>query len=105
FRGPGKPQQLVYQRIDSVDLVPDQVRKGAAEIRVLVTLRQQLRESLDRNERVLDFVSHAGGERAETGQPVAAADLQFKPFKGGDVSQYHERAQHFALLPVENRAA
>src|SRR3977135_1110464 len=59
----GETKELVHQRIDPVDLMPDQVRESVAEIGILVTLRKELRESLDRDERVLDFVGHAGGVR------------------------------------------
>ena len=54
-------QELVHERIDPVDLVANQVREGVAEIGVLVTLRQELRERFDRNKRVLDFMRHSGG--------------------------------------------
>ena len=83
----------------------DQIREGLAEIRILVTLRQQLREGLDRDERILDFVRHPGRKRAETGQAIAAANLQFESFQRGDVGQHHERAQHLPVLSVKNRAA
>ncbi len=38
--GPGEPKQLVHQRIDPVDLMPDQIRKRFPKIRILVTLGQ-----------------------------------------------------------------
>ena len=50
---------------------------------------QQLREGLDRYERVFDFVGHTGGKRAETGETVAAPDLHFEPLQRRNISQHH----------------
>ena len=80
-------------------------REGLAKIRVLVTLRQQLGESLDRDERILDLVGHPGGKRAQAGQPIAPPNLHLETLQRGDVGQHHERAQQLAILPVENRTA
>ena len=80
LRRPRKAQKLVHERIDPINLVPDQVRESLAEIGVLVTFRQELGEGFDRNKRVLDFVGHAGGKGAETREPVASANLQFEAF-------------------------
>ena len=102
---PGETQKLVNERIDPIDFVADEIGKCLAEIGILITLRQQLRKRLDRNERVLDFVRHAGRKRAEAGETVAAADLQLESFQRGDIGQHHERAEHLPFLAVENRAA
>src|SRR5438270_12732918 len=101
----GETQKLIHQRIDPIDLVPDQVRKGFPEIGVLITLRQKLGKRLDGDERVLDLVGHAGRERTETREPVAAANLQFEALQRGDIGEDNERAEHFTLLTVKNRAA
>ena len=85
--------------------MPDKIRESIAEIGVLITLRQELRESFDRDERVLNFVRHAGGKRAEAGEPVAAPNLQLQPLQRGDVGEHDQRSEHLALLPMENRAA
>jgi hypothetical protein len=85
--------------------VADQVRKGIPEIRVLITLGQKLREGFDRDERVLDFVRHAGGKRADAGEPVAPADLQLEAFQHRDVCEHHKRSEHLALLPMEDGTA
>ena len=77
-------------------------KKGLAEIRVLITLRQKLGKSLDRDERILDFVCHAGGKRAEAGEPIAPSDLHLESLQRRDVGQHHERSEHLAILPVEN---
>ena len=90
---PGEAQELIHQRIDPVDLVSDQVGEGFAEIGIVIPLRQELGKGLDRDQRVLDFVRHSGGERAETGEAVAATNLQLETFQGGDVGQHHERAE------------
>ena len=92
---------LTNESIRSISC-PIRFEKGLAEIRVLISLRQELGKSLDRDERILDFVRHAGGKRAEAGEPVAPADLQLESLQRGDVGQHHERAEHLALLPVEN---
>src|SRR4051812_33101495 len=84
--GPGEAEELIYERVDPIDLVADQVRKGVPKIRVLVTLGQQLRESLNGDKRVLDLMGHPGRERAEAGQPIAPADLQLETFEGCYVS-------------------
>src|ERR1041384_5458127 len=80
------------------------VRSGKRfpKIRILISLGQKLGERLDRNERILDFVCHAGRERAEAGEPVAAANLQFEALDRGDISQHHERAEDLSILPVKN---
>ena len=101
----GKAQELIDQGIDPIDLVSDQIGEGFTKIGILVTLRQKLGKSLDRDERVLDFMRHASGKRAETGEPIAAANLQFETLQRGDIGQDHEAPEHFALLPVEDRAA
>ena len=75
FRRPREAQKLIYQAIDAVDLVADQIREGFTEVRVLISLREQLRESLDRDERIFDLVRHARRERPETGQAIAPANL------------------------------
>src|SRR5437016_7760570 len=51
-----EPKQLIDQRVDPVNLVHDQAGKGFAEIRLVVALRKELSESLDRNQRVLNLV-------------------------------------------------
>ena len=85
--------------------MPDEREEGLAEIGVLITLRQELGKSLDRDERILDLVRHAGGKRAETGEAIAAADLHLESLQRGDIGQHHERAERLAILPVENRTA
>ena len=100
-----KAQELVDERVDPINFVSDQVRERLAKIGVLVTLRQKLGKGLDRNERILDFVRHTGGERAETREAVAATNLQLEPFQRRDIGENHERSQHFALLAVKDRAA
>jgi len=55
-----EPKQLIDQRVDPVNLVHDQAGKGFAEIRLVVALRKELSESLDRNQRVLNLVCHSG---------------------------------------------
>src|SRR5438046_7297133 len=80
FGRPCKSQELVHQRVDPINFVPDQIRECLAEIGVLVTFRQKLGKSLDRNERILDFVRHAGREGAKTREAVAATDLKLEPF-------------------------
>src|SRR3954471_2056198 len=100
-----KPQELIDQGINAIDLMADQVRERVAEIGILVTFGQQLRESLDRYERIFDLVRHAGGKSAEAGEAVAPADLEFEPFQGRDVGQHNQGAEHLALFTVENRTA
>ena len=58
FGRAGETQQLIDQRIDPVDLVADQVRKCFAKIGILISLRQQLREGFDGDERVFDLMRH-----------------------------------------------
>ncbi len=102
---PRKAQELVHQRVDPVDFMADQIREGFAEIGVLITLRQELGKSLDRDERILDFVRHAGGKSAETREPVAAANLEFETLQRRDIGENHQDAQHLALLSMKDRAA
>src|ERR1700704_1924091 len=79
-----KAQELVHQGINPVDLMADQIREGFAEIGVLVTLRQELGKSLDRNERIFDLVRHPGGKSAETGETVTPANLELQAFQCRD---------------------
>ena len=102
--GPGEAQELIYEGIDPINLVSDEIGKGLAKIGILITLRQQLRESLDRDERVLDFVRHASRESAEARQSIAAANLEFESLERSDVGQHHQRAQHLAVLAMKDRA-
>src|SRR5213082_180899 len=78
-------KQLIYQRIDSIDLVADQIRKCVAKIGILITLGQQLGEGFQGDERVLDFVRHSGRERSQASESIAATNLQFESLDGGDV--------------------
>src|SRR5207302_2994646 len=80
-----EPKQLIDQRVDPVNLVHDQAGKGFAEIRLVVALRKELSESLDRNQRVLNLVCHSGRERPEAGEAIAATNLQLEPFHCGDI--------------------
>ena len=48
---------------------------------------------------------HSGGKRAETGEPVAPANLELETFQRRDIGENHEDAQHLALLPMKDRAA
>jgi len=61
--------------------VPDQFGKRIAKVGILIPLREQLRESLDRDKRVFDLVRHPGRECAEAGQTIATANEQLQPLE------------------------
>src|SRR3984893_5000235 len=88
-----------------IGFVPEQVGKGFPKVKVLITLRKQLREGLDRPQRVLDFVRHSRRERAETGQSIAAAYLQFQTLDRCDVRQHHQGAEHLSAFAMKDLCA
>ena len=104
FRRPGKPQELIHDPVDARHFVAEQVGKRFAEIRVIVSLGQQLGERLHRHQRVFDFVGHARGEGAKTGEAVGAANLLFQFFNLRLVGKHHQRAEHFSRVAVEQGA-
>ena len=101
----GETQELIHQRIDPVDFVPDQVREGLAEIGVLVTLRQSCAKVLIETSGFLISCAMPAESVPEAGEPVAAPNLEFQALQRGDVGQHHERAEHLACLAVEDGAA
>src|SRR5207302_6818512 len=71
-------KQLIDQRINSVDLVPDQIRKCISKIGILITLGKQLGEGFKGDERILDLVCRLLLEKKKTGESIAAANLQIE---------------------------
>ena len=82
--------------------MPDEIGERLTEIGVLISFGQKLREGLDRDERVLDLVRHAGRERAETGEAIATANLHLEALQMRDVGQDDERAEHLPARIVED---
>src|SRR5205807_3962551 len=87
-----KTKKLIHEGVDAVDLMDNEVGESLAKIRFAVTLWEQLGKSLDRYQRVLNLMGHPGRQRAETGQPIAAADLKFEPFQRSNVGNDNESA-------------
>ena len=68
-------QELVDERIDPFGLAADQT----GHFDILIPLREEVGERFDGDQRVFDFVRHAGRQGADTGQSFEPADatLQF----------------------------
>ena len=56
----GKVVDLSDDEIEAIDFLDHDFVEIASEIGVVETLGQELRESLDRNQRIANFVRHAG---------------------------------------------
>ena len=48
---------------------------------------------------------HPGGKRAQTGETIAAANLQLEPLERRDVGQYHQRAEDLSIFAAKDRRA
>src|SRR5207253_8948630 len=95
-----KTKQLINERVNSVDLVPDQIRKRIAKIGILVALWQQLSKGFKRDQRIFDLVRHSCRPRSQTGESVAAATLQFEAFNGGGVRLFASRSHDLTLVAL-----
>ncbi len=65
-------EQLLRQPVDARHLVANQVEEFIPENRILVVLRQQLDEGLDRHQGIADFVSQTRPEQADRSQLLGA---------------------------------
>src|SRR5437764_8662525 len=71
-------KQLIDQRINSVDLVPDQIRKCISKIGILITLGKQLGECFKGDEWILDLVCRLLLEKKKTKQSITATNVNFE---------------------------
>ena len=76
-------EQLAHDGIYALHFAPD----NFAKFSIRMFFQQQIHEGFDGDEGVLDFVSGAGGKRADAGEPVQSSQRFFKPPRRGDVVQ------------------
>lgn len=103
--GAGEAEELVDDGVNAFDLLSDQEREGLAEVFIVVAVGEELRECLEGDERVFDFVGHARGECADAGESVGSADLFFELLEERQIFEQQEGAQLSAGVAAEGDGA
>ena len=76
-------QQLSYDVVDAAEFAPNDL----GEFGVLVFFEQQINKGFDGDERVLDFMRHAGGKSADGGESVEAFNNLLESREARDVCE------------------
>ena len=105
FCGSREPQQAVDNGIDSHHFRPDQIEERVTKFWIFMAFGKKLRECLDRDQRVLDFVRHPGRQRAQAGKSVGTPDLVLEPLDRRHVAHEQQRAPHIPPMPADNGTA
>src|SRR5207249_231249 len=79
--------------IEPIDFIDHNLIELLAKIRVIETLRQELRKSLNRDERITNFVGHAGGQVGPERRSIEQRLFLAQSFLNGQILDYRDRAE------------
>ena len=95
----GEVVDLRDDLVEPVDLLDDDLIEVVSKIGVIKAIRQELREGLDRNQRIANFVRHARGEVGPESRAIEQILFLPRLFLRGHIVDDGDRAQRLAVGP------
>ena len=102
-RGSRHRTEPIEEPFDARDLPCHDTTEILEEAWLVVAPGNELREGLDGDEGVLDFVRDARREHLEVGQPLGAPTLVFELLERREIAEHGHRADHCPRRVVERR--
>src|SRR5262245_4742524 len=105
---PGRPGQLeepLDDLVDALQLARHHAHEPLAIVLVVEPPAEVAAEGQDRGQGVLDLVRQPGGEGAERGEAVRAAQLALEVAHGGEIAEHGDDAEVLAVAALERRRA
>src|SRR5262245_24611560 len=105
---PGRPGQLeepLDDLVDTLQLARHYAHEPLAIVLVVEPPAEVAAEGQDRGQRVLDLVRQPGGEGAERGEAVRAAELALEVAHGGEIAEHGNDTEVLPIAALERRRA